>query len=192
MPESKGNFIVYGLTGTFSGIGTFHRRGNKTFLRKIRAKPSVPDSKKQVAVKQRFAQCIQYAKAAIKDPVIKAAYAAVAKPGKNAFNRAVTDAFYPPKIKKVNTDNYLGRPGDSITIEAIDDFKVAAVYISIHDAMYRLIEQGDSIMQVNEIDWLYVATIGNVSLAGSMITAVATDLPCNKTSITVTLSSKVY
>ena len=76
MPESKDNFIVHGLSGTFAGIGTFHKRGGKTFLRKIRAKPSVPDSKQQVAVKKRFAEYIQYAKAAIKDPDIKAAYSA--------------------------------------------------------------------------------------------------------------------
>jgi hypothetical protein len=36
----------------------------------------MPDSKEQVAVKKRFAWCVKYAKAAIKDPVIKAAYAA--------------------------------------------------------------------------------------------------------------------
>jgi hypothetical protein len=40
MPESRDNFVVHGLTGTFAGIGTFHIRGGKTFLRKIRAKPS--------------------------------------------------------------------------------------------------------------------------------------------------------
>jgi hypothetical protein len=188
MPESKGNFIVHGLTGTFPGIGTFHRRGNKTFLRKIRAKPSVPDSDKQSAVKQRFAQCIKYARAAIKDPVIKAAYSAAAKPGKSAFNRAFSDAFYPPKINTVKTDNYQGRPGDSLTVEVIDDFKVAAVHICIHDATFRLIEQGDAVMQVNEIDWLYVATAVSESPAGTMITATATDLPGNITTHTVKLS----
>ena len=72
MPESKNNFVVHGLSGTFAGIGI---RGRKTFLRKIRAKPSVPGSKEQVAVKKRFAEYIRYAKAAIKLPAIKAAYA---------------------------------------------------------------------------------------------------------------------
>ena len=51
MPESKNNFVVHGLSGTFAGMGTFHIRGKKTFLRKIRAKPSVPDSEEQAAVK---------------------------------------------------------------------------------------------------------------------------------------------
>ena len=68
MPESGNNVIVHGPSGTFAGLGTFHIWGRKTFLRKIRAKPSVPDSKEQVAVKKRFAECVKYAKAAIKDP----------------------------------------------------------------------------------------------------------------------------
>ena len=185
MPESKNNFTTYGLTGTFSGIGTFYRRGGKTHLRKIRAKPSVPDSKEQIAVKQRFAECIRYAKAAIKDPAIKAAYAAVTKPGSTAFNRAVTDAFYPPKINKVKINHYRGRPGDCITVEATDDFKVATVHISIHDGTSRFIEQGEAVMQINEMDWLYEAAIGNEFPAGSTITATATDLPGNITSIMV-------
>ena len=187
MPESKDNFIVHGLSGTFAGIGTFHKRGRKTFLRKIRAKPSVPDSKEQVAVKKRFAEYIKYAKAAIKDPDIKAAYAAAAKPGRTAFNRAVTDASHPPKIEKIDTGNYHGQPGDHLIIEATDDFRVIAVQIFIHNANGHLIEQGEAIMQINTVDWLYTVTVANETFAGSKITATATDLPGNKTSLTVTL-----
>ena len=187
MPESKDNFIVHGLTGTFAGLGTFHKRGGKTFLRKIRAKPSVPDSKEQAAIKKRFAEYIQYAKAAIKDPDIKAAYAAVAKPGRTAFNRAVTDASHPPKIAKLDTGNYHGQPGDYLTIDATDDFRVIAVQICIHNANSDLIEQGDAILQINTGDWLYAVTIANEPIAGSKIKATATDLPGNKTSLTVTL-----
>jgi len=187
MPESRNNFIVHDLSGTFAGIGTFHIRGRKTFLRKIRAKPSVPDSKEQIAVKKRFAEYIWYAKITIKDPAIKAAYAAVAKPGGTAFNRAVTDASHPPKIGKMDTGNYHGQPGDHLIIGATEDFKVISVQICIHNANGHLIEQGDAIMQINTVDWLYVITVANESFGGSKITATATDLPGNKTSVTVTL-----
>jgi len=187
MPESKDNFVVHGLSGTFAGIGTFHKRGGKTFLRKIRAKPSVPDSKEQLAVKKRFAEYIKYAKAAIKDPEIKAAYARAAKPGRTAFNRAVTDASNPPKIGKIDTANYHGHPGDHLIVEATDDFKVIAVQICIHHVNGHLIEQGDAIMQINTVDWLYTATVADEPFAGSKITATASDLPGNKTSLTVTL-----
>ena len=187
MPESKDNFVVAGLSGTLAGIGTFHKRGRKTFLRKIRAKPSVPDSKEQLAIKKRFAEYIKYAKAAIKDPEIKAAYARAAKPGRTAFNRAVTDASLPPKIGKIDTGNYHGQPGDYLLVEATDDFKVTAVQICIHNANGHLIEQGEAIMQINTVDWLYSVTVANERFAGSKITATATDLPGNKTSLTMTL-----
>jgi hypothetical protein len=186
MSESKNNFVVHGLSGTFAGIGTFHIRGHKTFLRKIRAKPSVPDSKEQAAIKKRFAEYIRYAKAAIKDPDIKAAYAAAAKPGRTAFNRAVTDASIPPKIWKIDTDNYHGKPGDYLAIDATDDFKVMAVQICIHSSNGHLIEQGYAIQQMNTAEWLYTVTVANEPFAGSKITAAATDLPGNKTSLTVT------
>ncbi len=187
MPESKDNFVVAGLSGTFAGIGTFHKRGGKTFLRKIRAKPSVPDSKEQLAIKKRFAEYIKYAKAAIKDPEIKAAYARAAKPGRTAFNRAVTDASTPPKIGNIDTGNYHGQPGDYLIIEATDDFRVIAVQICIHHANGHILEHGDAIMQINTVDWLYAVTVANETSAGSKITATATDLPGNKTSLTVTL-----
>ncbi len=187
MPESRNNFIVDGLSGTFAGIGTFHKRGRKTFRRKIPAKPSVTDTKEQLAIKKRFAEYIKYAKAAIKDPEIKAAYARAAKPGRTAFNRAVTDASHPPKIGKIDTANYRGQPGDHLLVEATDDFKVTAVQICIHHANGRLIEQGEAIMQINTVDWLYAVMVANEPFAGSKITATATDLPGNKTSLIVTL-----
>jgi hypothetical protein len=189
MPESKNNFVVDGLSGTFAGIGTFHRRGGKTFLRKIRAKPTVPDSEKQLAVKKRFAGFIQYAKAAIKDPAIKAMYATAAKRGRTAFNRAVTDAFHPPKIGKFTSDHYRGRPGDYLMVEATDDFKVVAVSISIHDPKGHLIEQGEAVIQLNEVDWSFVARVSNERWVGSRITATATDMPGNKTTMSVVLFS---
>ena len=74
MPEFRNNFVVHSLSGTFAGLGIFHIRGRKTFLRKIRAKPSLSDSKEQIG-KERFAEYVRYAKAAIKVPDIKAAYA---------------------------------------------------------------------------------------------------------------------
>jgi hypothetical protein len=189
MPESKDNFIVKGLSGTFAGIGTFHVRGHKTFLRKIRAKSSVPDSEKQAAIKKRFAGYIRYAKSAIKNPNIKAAYAAAAKPGRTAFNRAVTDASIPPKIGKIDTDNYQGQIGDYLIINATDDFRVMSVQVCIHTACGHFIEQGDALRQMDTDEWIYTVTVVCEPLAGSKITAVATDLPGNKTSLTVTPGS---
>ncbi len=42
-------------------------------------------------------------------------------------------------------------------------------------------------MQINTVDWLYAVTVANETFAGSKITATATDLPVNKTSLIVAL-----
>jgi hypothetical protein len=54
------------------------------------------------------------------------------------------------------------------------------VNIIINDPMGNMIEQGDAVMQINEIDWLYITTMANETLGGSQITATATDLTGNK------------
>jgi hypothetical protein len=64
---------------------------------------------------------------------------------------------------------------------------VTSVHICIHHANGHLIEQGDAIMQINTGDWLYPVAVANEPFAGSKIMATATDLPGNKTSVTVTL-----
>jgi hypothetical protein len=181
MPESKDNMVVRGLSGNFAGMCVFHNRGRKTFMRKIPAKPSVPASEKQKAGRKRFADCQKYANAANKDPLLKAGYAAKAKSGESAYNRALSDALLPPKLGKFNTEKYQGRPNDSFTVEAKDDFMVISITITIHNATGELIEQGNAVMELNEIDWLYVATADNENFRGSIITATAMDLPGNKT-----------
>ena len=94
-----------------------------------------------------FASCIAYAKKAIKNSELKAAYQAAAKDGQTAFNVATSDALNPPEITTILTDNYQGSTGDNIVIQATDDFKVEAVLVSIHLATGELLEQGNASLQ---------------------------------------------
>lgn len=100
---------------------------------------------------------------------------------------ATADAFNQPTVDSITTTNYHGVVGDEIIARAEDDFKVTGVKVSIQSAAGALLEQGDAVMQENTIDWLYKATQANAALPGSKITAVASDLPGNNTSLTVTL-----
>ena len=50
-----------------------------------------------------------------------------------------------------------------------------------------LVEEGDAILNpVNRNQWIYTATQNNATLAGSVITAYALDLPGNKGSLEIT------
>ena len=187
MAQSKDNILVKGFSGTISRLLTFRQRAGKTIVSKLLRPTTAAPSDKAAAVRAKFAIGSAYAKVAIKDPAIKALYQAVAKPGQSAFNVALADAFRAPQISGINATAYHGAAGDAITVKATDDFKVAAVKVSIFNAAGDLLEQGNAIMQINEVDWLYAATQANAAPAGSKITAVATDLPGNNTSLSVTL-----
>ena len=188
MPRSRNNSLTYGLSGNFAGMACFHMRSGKQYVRKIQAKRSVPDSEKQESNKERFSECIAYAKVAIKDPQLKAFYLSRAKPGQSAYNIAFQDAYKGPKITKFNMENYRGRIGDSLFVDATDKFKVLSVIISIYNASGNLIEQGSAVMQQPfDHEWLYIAAVANEPLAGSKITATAMDRPGNKASLELML-----
>jgi hypothetical protein len=187
MAQSKDNILVKGLSGTIARLLTFRQRAGKTIVSKLLRPSTATPSDKAAAVRAKFTTSVAYAKAAVKDPAIKAGYQAVAKDGQTAYNMALADAFQSPQISGIDAAAYHGAAGDAITVKATDDFKVAAVKVSIFSAAGALLEQGNTVMQINEVDWLYTATQANAALAGSKITAEATDLPGNSTSLSLTL-----
>lgn len=186
MAESKDNIVTKGLSGTIGRQLTFRNKGGKTFVSKLLKPSTASPTPDAAAVRARFQSSAQYAAKAIKDPVTKALYKAAATGNQTAFNLALSDAFKAPVVSEIKTDNYHGAAGNTLTVVATDDFKVTGVVVSIHDAAGNLVEQGDAVIQQNE-DWLYTTKQANGSLAGSKITAVASDLPGNSTSFTKTL-----
>ena len=69
--------------------------------------------------------------------------------------------------------------GETITIRATDDFKVADVNVTIFNADGTEVEHGQAICS-NGVDWIYTATADNSSLDGDRIVVRATDMPGNK------------
>lgn len=155
---------------------------------KHRGPSSKPPTAAQLEVRGRFNQGVAYAKAVMKDPALKALYAAAAKGDQSAYNVAVKDAYKAPEITKISTDLYTGQPGSTVTVRAIDDFKVASVRVQIYTAIGDLVEQGEAVLQVNGLDWLYTATVVNDPVQGCRIRAVAKDLPANETAFDVNVA----
>ena len=176
-----------GLSGTVAKQLTFRQWAGRTIVGKKRGPSAVPPTDEFLARQAKFKSSIAYAKGAIKDPAVKALYKAAAKLGYSAFNVAMADAYLAPTVNSINTGNYHGAAGDTIIVNATDDFKVKGVTVSIHTAAGDLVEEGIAVMQINETDWLYTATQANAALAGSKITAVASDLPGNSTPFSVNL-----
>jgi len=182
----KDNYVTTGASGNVGNLWSFRQRAGRTVLAKQRGANSKPPTAKGLAIQSRFKTSVDYALNAMKDPAIKAAYAAAAPRGVSAFNLALGDAAQSPVVNRIDSTKYHGAVGDTIEIDATDNFKVTGVVVTIDNAAGALIETGNAVMLENE-NWQYTATVANAALAGSKITAVASDLPANTGTLSVTL-----
>ena len=150
-----------------------------------------PLSPAQKITRGRFYLAVEYAKAQMCDPEMRALYqAGINKRNRSAFGVAVTDALNAPDVRLIDDDNYRGGIGDVITIRAWDDFMVARVRVILSDTHGTELERGEAVQdRWNIFLWKYTATIANRTLAGTTITATAFDLPGNQASLQKTLTS---
>lgn len=138
-----------------------------------------PGQRKQMT---RFQLAAKYAKLMMAKPEMKAWYAQGITPNKNAaFRVAHTDYLNPPKIHYIRARGYAGKAGDLITIKATDDFRVTEVKIIIYSSEGKKLESGNAInVHLKPFMWKYRTSSANPIVAGSMIKAVAFDMPGNK------------
>lgn len=172
------NVVTHGVSGKVGDLVVFIQRHGKTFLGKIPARSRLVTDD-QLAVREKFKKAAKYAKACIQNPVTNALYAEKADGGKTSFNMAFADFFIPPVVTAIDSSNYTGTVGSSISVQATDDTRVKGVKISIMAASNSLVEEGEAIHDSDQDLWVYSATVLNASLAGTKIIAVAIDLPGN-------------
>lgn len=160
------------------------KRSGSVQIGKHRKASKIAPTERQLEVREKFKAGAIYAKAAMDDPGLKAQYQAAAlrnNKDQSAYNLALRDAAKAPEIKSITAAAYSGAIGSTISVNAVDDFKVAAVTVMITSAAGVVIEQGDAVIQKNGTDWLYTATAQNGVLQGCTITVTASDLPGNET-----------
>ena len=138
----KDNYVTSGASGNVGTLWSFRQRAGKTVLAKVRGASSKPPSVKGLAIQARFKTAVAYAKTAMKNPDTKAAYAAAAPRGVSAFNMALGDAARSPVVSQIDSTNYHGAVGDTLVIDATDNFKVTGVVVTIGNAAGALIETG--------------------------------------------------
>ena len=175
--------------GMFGKQVVFKRRGGISY---VSAPPEVDENRvptpKQLEVIQKFKTSVAYAAGAIKDPVTKEVYSSRAGRNQSAYNVAFRDAFTAPEVTGIIAQGYRGAPGDIIVAQAIDDFEVKSIRVSIHNAANELIEEGDAVMNIGfDRNWTYTATQPNANVPGSKITVTAMDLPGNKGALEIRL-----
>ncbi len=181
------------ITGKFRGLLgkelVFRDWAGKTIVAKAPKSRKGAPSAAQAELQERFLLASRYAKAIVSnaDQSMAEGYATVLRPRQNVYSRAVEDFMSSPVVKNIDSRNYTGNIGDTITVRAIDDFRVVSVRVEIYAADGLLLELANAVQDTNGIDWTYTVSEVNNGLAGSKITAIATDVPGNEGAMEVTL-----
>ena len=184
MAKSKNNVVTYGLSGKIGDLLVFIQRHGQTIVSKVPQR-SAEVSEKQLEQRRRFQQAVFYGKAALETPEMAALYKAAAKKGKTPFNVAVADFLNAPDIVHVDLSGYAGNVGDTILVDATDDFSVESVTVKIVNEN-GAVEEGAAVSG-GGYRWIYTATQENNDTATSRITVAASDLPGNVTESELTL-----
>ncbi len=175
MARVKRNIITEGLSGKLTDLVVFKQVKGKTLVTKAPKKRTVPLSKKQQLTVNKFTLAMQYAKAALTDPDLKAGYAAMARDGQTAQNAAMLDFFHGPVIHAV----FLSPPDSQLLyIKATDNFKVAKVEVSVLYGDGETPEKGAAILTSND-QWIYHLKHPQWLQQGSRLMVTASDLPGN-------------
>ena len=179
------------LTKTYSGVF-----GNQVLFksRKGQSRITIPPEKTSKAPTQKqldhrilFAASHEYARSAMQDPAMRAAYAEKATKSLPPYKVAANDYLKPPRVRQIDASGYDGNPGEMIFISAIDNFRVVAVNVKIVDPTGTQIEKGECVYSLPTARYVYTASVYVPDLAGVTIIAEATDTPGHKGVLMITL-----
>jgi hypothetical protein len=177
MARIKGNQITEGMTGMINKQIVFK---NRLGTRYAAAAPSTDRKRKPTAGqhinREKMKSCNEYAIEAMENAEVKKGYQAAAKGGQTAVNVAFSDAWHAHVVHDIIANGYKGNAGDTILVEATDNFKVSAVKVSIFDREGILVEEGQATPRSSM--WMYVTQRDHDHAA--RIVATAFDLPGNK------------
>jgi hypothetical protein len=174
--------LFKGISGKIGGY-VFRRMKDKIIISSAPRKRNhdSPLQKKRTAA---FKRAAAYAKCQMCDPVSEADYRNGITDRKfSAYMVALADYLNAPKIHDVDTGGYRGVKGNSIYIDATDDFRVITVEVSITGSDGVLIEKGLARGYKNSKRvWYYKICRTNKTLPGTKISITVRDKPGNATS----------
>ena len=96
------------------------------------------------------------------------------------YNVAIKDFFNPPDIFSIDMEEYTGKKGEEIVVEALDDVEVTAVHVVLRQED-EIIEEGDAVQDKYNIAAWYYRTQKENGVEGTVVEAYAKDLPGNVT-----------
>ena len=175
-------------TGKLGNTVVYRKFGSQLIMSNAPGK-RVKTNPIQLEQQAQFKEGVQYAKAQMKVPEMKALYqSGINESRRSAYAVALTDFLTKPVVKDIDRTVYTGAIGQTIKVRATDDFKVKGVVVTIFDPTGVVIESGSATLpETSASFWQYVTTAANATLTGSKIRAVATDYAENSTLLEVVL-----
>jgi hypothetical protein len=189
MANINENLLVQGARGQVGKQIVYRKHGKDTTISRMPVqRADLKPTDEQLQNREQFSDAADYAKSVLSSPDLKKEYGKKAAPGQTAYNVAFRDYLKAPRVKEIDARSYDGKPGSTIVVKAKDDFRVAAVKLSIRTAAGALVETGDAQLDpVKRNRWNYTATQNNATTAGCVISATAVDVPGNTGSLEITL-----
>ncbi|MHC1768550.1 MAG: hypothetical protein AB9869_30445 [Verrucomicrobiia bacterium] len=169
MASVEPNSLINNLSGAIGNLVLVRRKG-KLYVRR---RPSVnPDrTERQLEQQEHFKVATGYATNVLADAQSRQSYELAAKScSATAQNLAVGDFLKTPVIREIDPSGYVGRPGDSIVIDADDDFEVVEVRVVIRDRERAVLEEGAAV----RVDRTWVYSVSKEVAAGEIVTIEAT------------------
>lgn len=187
MAYSTKNFLTRNLHGTFGGQIVFRVLGDKSIMTPVPRRKATGPVGKQRHVRHRFRLASLWAKKTIADPELKAAYKALAQGTMTAYTMAIMNYLRPPEITCVDASAYSGNAGEKIAVMATDLYKICGVHVTLLRSAGEILEEGECLPCGTVNRWEYTAKQQNDLLPGTVILAVAVNLPGHKAEHSVTL-----
>jgi hypothetical protein len=171
------------LSGIFGEQVTVRKvNGRIVVTNRPKRKRTGPLTEKVLAQRERFQDAVAYAKKQAADEQSRALYAKAIK-GKfgSVYSVALADYINVPVVRLIDSSGYEGNVGNTLLIEAKDDFMVTKVHVMVTGPDGVVIEQGAAVPDAERIcGWRYVTTVPNATVKGTKITAIAYDRPGNQ------------
>jgi hypothetical protein len=184
MPTFNTHPLLNGFSGTIGDL-VFYKLRNKEVMRR-RAQPPTEWSEAQVARRSRFKLAAVYGKAVQKSAQQSAIYQSAAKArGCAPYHVALKDFLHPPEVQKIDLSGFGVAPGSRVVVEAVDDFEVSEVQVTIRTPEGAVLEEGAATRDAASGNWIYLSQKQLEAGQSVAVEATATDRPGHTGSLRV-------
>jgi hypothetical protein len=157
MAKLDPNTIIGILQGKLGNLVFSRMKNGQVNVRRKPVRHAAATSR-ELLNRSRFEAAVRYVRRIGQDPALYGPYQAAAKvTGKRARDLAHADFWHPPSVRDIDFVSYTGHASDSILIDAVDDFEVVRVRVTIAALDGTVLEEDEAHFDPSVSQWRYLA-----------------------------------